>query len=178
MDVHSKHYSTTYCHTWTHPSALPCARLQKGESQADAASAAGKTREEGEYLQDSKSPSSSHRKSYRDSDRDRRHSYRECDARDESKRSCILRSASPFNIDRYVPGGDVHRSSRLKESETEKGKERSKYRERDRETGCDDYKDRRRDSESYRSHGRVRVRVRVRDRDRDRDCGCGERDRE
>ncbi len=173
----------------------------KGESQADAASVAGshasqgKIREEGEYLQEPKSPSSSHRKSYRDDDRDRRHSYRERDEREESKRSRILRSASPFNIDRYVPGGGIHRSSRSKEGETDRDKERAKYRERDherdrdrdrddykerrrdREVDRDDYKDRRRDGESYRSHERTRDRDRDRDRDRERDRD-GERERE
>jgi len=163
----------------------------KGGSQADAASAAGshvsqgKTREEGEYAQDSKSPTSSHRKGPRDEDKDRRQSYRERDEKEEAKRSRILRSASPFNIDRYVPGGGVHRSSRPKEDDTEKVRERSKYRERDRERerdrdrDRDDYKNRRRDSERYRS--RERVRTRDRDRDRDRDRGRdreGDRDRE
>jgi COMPASS (Complex proteins associated with Set1p) component shg1 len=172
----------------------------KGGSQADAASAAGshvsqsKTREEGEYHQGSNSPSSSQRKDYRDDDRDKRQSYRERDDREGYKRSRIQRSASPYNIDRYVPGGGVHRSSRHKEGETERDRERSKYRDRDREV--DDYRVRKRDSESYRSHEKVRDRYRDRDseggrersrsprrrdrdgRDRDRDTRGDERDRE
>lgn len=148
----------------------------KGESQADAASAAGshasqsKTREEGEYPQEPKSPTSSHRKSVRDDDKDKRQSsYRERDEKEGYKRSRILRSASPFNIDRYVPGGGVHRSSRQTEGDTtERDKERPKYHERDRERDRDDYKDRRRDSENYRSHDRVRDRDLDRERDRER----------
>ena len=156
----------------------------RGESQADASSVAGshvsqsKTREEGEYQQEPKSPTSSQRKSHRDDNRDHRSSYRDRDDKEVSKRSRILRSASPFNIDRYVPGGGVHRGSRSKEGETDRDKERPKYRERDRENDRDDYRDRRRDSEDYRSHGKVRERERNSTRDRERSRSPRRRDRD
>ncbi|KAL9617135.1 MAG: hypothetical protein Q9160_008078 [Pyrenula sp. 1 TL-2023] len=118
----------------------------------------------------------------REREPERRQSYRE-DPRAEG-RSRLLRSASPpFNIDRYVPGGGVHRDPSGREKDKRRDYDRDGRRERSRDREKERYRESRRyeydrpREERRHDYGDSERRDRI-DRDRDREHRHRDRDRE
>ena len=148
-----------------------------------------------EIADDKSAPKEDLKSSHRNEDRSRSprrdhgdDTWRSSHVPREPGRSRIVRSATPpFNIDRYVPGGGIHRDPRDRERKRERDREerereRDKYREKERDK--DRYRERERDREfeERRRHGdkdkdcdRSRDYDRYRERDRER---RSDRDRE